>query len=151
MTDFKITSVAREDLEGIGYDTSAVDDATMEHLASKMADAYCDNGFWIDLPILADHLGIPNMKTKQLQCPECGDDGVLQMDYITHAEVVIDSEGDIIINDDGMVEPPTPDDLDRDSLYCVVCGENYRLECTGEGEEERVYHLEKRMIIKLEK
>lgn len=56
---FNITSVSREDLEGIGYDTSNVDDDTMEHLASKMADAYCDNGFWIDLPILADHLEIP--------------------------------------------------------------------------------------------
>ena len=56
---FNITSVAREDLEGIGYDTSNVDDATMEQLASKMADAYCESGFWIDLPILADHLEIP--------------------------------------------------------------------------------------------
>lgn len=59
---FNITSVAREDLEGIGYDTSEVDDATMERLASKMADAYCENGFWIDLPILADHLEIPKQK-----------------------------------------------------------------------------------------
>lgn len=59
---FNITSVARADLEGIGYDTSKVDDATMERLASKMADAYCDNGFWIDLPILADYLEIPKQK-----------------------------------------------------------------------------------------
>ena len=57
--DFNITSVSRADLEGIGYDTSQVDDCTMSHLASKMADAYCDNGFWTDLPILADGLGIP--------------------------------------------------------------------------------------------
>lgn len=35
---FTITSVAREDLEGIGYDTSKVDDSTMERLASKMAE-----------------------------------------------------------------------------------------------------------------
>ena len=59
---FKITSVAREDLEGIGYDTSKVNDETMRQLASKMADDYCDNGFWIDLPILADALGIPKQK-----------------------------------------------------------------------------------------
>ena len=59
---FKITSVARADLEDIGYDPSFTDDATMERLASKMADAYLDNGFWIDLPILADHLGIPKQK-----------------------------------------------------------------------------------------
>ena len=59
---FKITSVAREDLESIGYDTSKVDDGTMLHLASKMANAYCDNGFWIDLPILAEDLEIPKKK-----------------------------------------------------------------------------------------
>jgi len=59
---FEITSVSREDLEGIGYDVSNIDDGTMERLASKMADAYCDGGFWIDLPILADHLGIPKLK-----------------------------------------------------------------------------------------
>lgn len=56
---FTITSVCRADLEGEGYDTSNIDDATMERLASKMADAYCDNGFWIDLPIIAEHLEIP--------------------------------------------------------------------------------------------
>ena len=31
----------------------------MERLASKMANAYCDNGFWIDLPIIAEHVEIP--------------------------------------------------------------------------------------------
>jgi hypothetical protein len=59
---FEITSVSREDLEGIGYDTSEVDDGTMERLASKMADAYCDQVFWINLPIIADHLEIPKQK-----------------------------------------------------------------------------------------
>lgn len=62
---FKITSVAREDLDGLDYDTSKVDDGTMLRLASKMADAYCDNGFWIDLPIIADHLEIPKLKTNK--------------------------------------------------------------------------------------
>lgn len=56
---FKITSVCREDLEGLGYDTSKVDDGDMERLAGKMADAYLDNGFWIDLPIIADYMEIP--------------------------------------------------------------------------------------------
>lgn len=60
--NFPITGVQREDLESIGYDTTSVDDETMRQLASKMADAYCDNGFWIDLPILADHLEIPKKK-----------------------------------------------------------------------------------------
>lgn len=56
---FAITSVSREDLEARGYETENVDDETMERLASKMSDAYCDNGFWVDLETLADHLGIP--------------------------------------------------------------------------------------------
>jgi hypothetical protein len=42
----------------MGYDVSNVDDCTMAELASKMADAYLDQAFWIDLPIIADHLGI---------------------------------------------------------------------------------------------
>jgi len=56
---FPITSVSREDLESKGFDTSKVDDSTMERLASKMGDAYCENGFWIDLPIIAEYLEIP--------------------------------------------------------------------------------------------
>jgi len=28
-------------------------------LASKMANAYCDSGFWIDIEILAENMGIP--------------------------------------------------------------------------------------------
>jgi hypothetical protein len=71
---FNITSVSREDLEGIGYDTSNVDDATMEHLASKMADAYCDNGFWIDLPIIAEYLDIPKHNAEPLKCTHEGCD-----------------------------------------------------------------------------
>lgn len=59
---FEITSVSREDLEGLGYDTSNVEDMTMRRLASKMADAYVENVFWIDLPIIADYLEIPKKK-----------------------------------------------------------------------------------------
>jgi hypothetical protein len=59
---FPITSVHRDDLEGLGYDTSKVDDGTMQELASKMADAYLDSDFWIDLPIVADHSEIPMKK-----------------------------------------------------------------------------------------
>ena len=58
---FNITSVCLEDLGGIGFDISNVNDGTMAHLASKMADAYCDNGFWIDLPIIAEALDIPKL------------------------------------------------------------------------------------------
>ena len=59
---FSITSVSRDDLESIGFDTKNVDDGTMSELASKMADAYCDNGFWIELEILADDLKIKKHK-----------------------------------------------------------------------------------------
>ena len=61
---FPITSVCRADLESVGYNTKNVDDSTMRELASKMADAYCDDGFWIDLEILADHLKIKQHKNK---------------------------------------------------------------------------------------
>ena len=56
--DFAITSVCRADLESAGFNTMGVDDETMTELASKMANAYCDMGFWEDLEILAENLGI---------------------------------------------------------------------------------------------
>ena len=56
---FNITSVHRDDLEHAGFDASPVDDATMEHLASKMADDYCEQLFWDQLPIIAEIVGIP--------------------------------------------------------------------------------------------
>lgn len=60
--DFPITSVCRADLESAGFNTKNVDDGTMSELASKMADAYCDMGFWEDLDILAEHLKIKKHK-----------------------------------------------------------------------------------------
>ena len=56
---FEITSVHRDDLEHAGFDASQVDDAAMEHLASKMADDYCEQLFWDHLPIIAEIVGIP--------------------------------------------------------------------------------------------
>ena len=57
---FPITSVHRDDLEECGFDSSKVDDVTMERLARKMADAYIESSFWDDLEIIADDvLGIP--------------------------------------------------------------------------------------------
>lgn len=52
--DFPITSVCRADLEQCGFDTTGVDDYTMSELASKMANAYCDSSFWVDLEVLAN-------------------------------------------------------------------------------------------------
>lgn len=55
---FSITSVCRADLESAGFNTTNVDDDVMAELASKMANAYCDMVFWVDLEILAEYLGI---------------------------------------------------------------------------------------------
>ena len=59
---FPITSVCRADLEGIGFDTKNVDDSTMLRLASKMANTYCENSYWIDSEILAEDLDIEKLK-----------------------------------------------------------------------------------------
>lgn len=56
--DFSITSVCRADLESAGYNTVDIGDDIMLELASKMENAYCDMGFWEDLAVLAEHLGI---------------------------------------------------------------------------------------------
>jgi hypothetical protein len=61
---FEITSVARQDLEDAGFDTSKIDDGTMDELASKMANTYLEQIFWIDLPIIAEHLNIPRRPIK---------------------------------------------------------------------------------------
>src|SRR6266849_1791639 len=54
---FPITSVCRDDLIRAEYTQKLVDmldDADMKKIASEMSDAYCNNGFWIDLPIIVD-------------------------------------------------------------------------------------------------
>lgn len=62
---FPITSVCRADLKSAGFNTTNVDDDVMAELASKMANAYCDMGFWEDLKILAEYLGIKKIKSKK--------------------------------------------------------------------------------------
>lgn len=54
---FPVTSVARADLEGLGYDTTAITDDQMEELASKLGDDYCEQLFWISLNIIAELMG----------------------------------------------------------------------------------------------
>jgi hypothetical protein len=56
---FPITSVCRADLEHAGFDTANVDEWTMQELAEKLADDYCEQLFWGSLEILADDLKIP--------------------------------------------------------------------------------------------
>lgn len=61
--DFPITTVCRDDLESRGFNTSKVTNAQMRELADKMEDAYCENGFWEDLTIIAEEaLHIPKRR-----------------------------------------------------------------------------------------
>lgn len=64
-TFFEITSVHRDDLERLGYDTSKVSDQTMEKLATKMSDDYLEQLFWTSLDIIAEDLGIPKKTDEQ--------------------------------------------------------------------------------------
>ena len=59
---FEITSVAREDLEYLGFNTSRVNETTMKRLASKMADDYCEQLFWDSLQVIAEGMNIPVRK-----------------------------------------------------------------------------------------
>ena len=57
---FEITSVSREDLEQLGYDTTNVSDDTMESIAEMLADDYCEQLFWGSLrTIIEDCFNIP--------------------------------------------------------------------------------------------
>lgn len=51
---FEITAVSREDLSALGFYSRDILDSTMKRIASKMGDAYCENGFWTDLEIIAE-------------------------------------------------------------------------------------------------
>jgi len=68
---FPITSVCRADIAGLeGFnqaDVDKLDDGDMERLASKMADAYCNEAFWIDLEIIAEYI-----LEKKKPCSNCG-------------------------------------------------------------------------------
>ena len=57
-----ILVVSHADLEGMDYDVSLIDRATLKQLAEKIGAAYTDSAYWIDLPIIADHLQIPKKK-----------------------------------------------------------------------------------------
>ena len=59
---FVITEVSREDLEELGFDTSEVSDETMEYLAKKLGNDYCEQLFWISLKITAEYMEIPKKK-----------------------------------------------------------------------------------------
>ena len=62
---FYITSVHRDDLEAIGFDTSEVTDSRMKILAKQLRDDYCNQMFFLSLEILAEELGIPKKNKNQ--------------------------------------------------------------------------------------
>ena len=49
-----LQSIENEDIKMKASDVKKIDDADMIEIAEKMADAYCDNCFWIDLPIIVE-------------------------------------------------------------------------------------------------
>lgn len=56
---FCISRLSRKDLEEKGFDTTNVDDDTMEALADKLGEDYCEQLFWIHLEIIAEGFNIP--------------------------------------------------------------------------------------------
>lgn len=61
---FSISRLSREDLEEKGFDASDVDDKTMQRLADKLGDDYCEQLFWDSLDIIAESMGIPKKPKK---------------------------------------------------------------------------------------
>ena len=57
--EFVISVLSRADLEALGFDVSSVDDDTMQRLADKLGDDYCEQLFWTSLDITAKYLEIP--------------------------------------------------------------------------------------------
>jgi hypothetical protein len=55
---FEITSVCRADLKEkfSEEDIALLDDDDMRHLASKLADDYCEQLFWSSLQIIAEYI-----------------------------------------------------------------------------------------------
>lgn len=63
---FVITRVLRGDLEVIGFDTSEVSDETMEYLAKKLENDYCEQLFWSSLESTAKYLEIPKKESQEI-------------------------------------------------------------------------------------
>lgn len=55
---FPITSICRTDLKDSFTDEeiNKLDDGDMSYLASKMADAYLETSFWVDMRIIAEYI-----------------------------------------------------------------------------------------------
>ena len=53
-------------MEELGYDTSEVSDETMEYLAKKLGNDYCEQLFWTSLDITAKYMEIPKKESKEI-------------------------------------------------------------------------------------
>lgn len=60
-----VTRVHRDDLEHAGFDISELTPDDLDSIAEDMGDAYCENGFWVDLPIIAEAHKIPKKSDKK--------------------------------------------------------------------------------------
>jgi hypothetical protein len=57
---YPITYLSKEDLEEMDFDTDKISDETMKKISQKMTDIYLDNGFWEDMRLAAEQLGVPS-------------------------------------------------------------------------------------------
>lgn len=62
---FDVVRIHRDDIESAGYDSSNVDDSTMERLASKMGDIMVEYYFWDMLPDLCELFEIPQKEESE--------------------------------------------------------------------------------------
>lgn len=58
-TQFPVTSIDRETLKDLGFDTTDVSDETILQIASDLADTFVDKRYWELLKQLANKFGIP--------------------------------------------------------------------------------------------
>jgi hypothetical protein len=56
-----ITHISLDDLEGLGFDISRINQSELRQLAQNMEDAYLDQSFWQDLDFFADKLKLPRI------------------------------------------------------------------------------------------
>jgi len=77
---FEILSLHRDDLRDIGYDTTDVDDDTMDKIAGQLGDMFMDD-YWQNLGDIADDLEIPRIDVKKNQ-KESADRQLRMMDFI---------------------------------------------------------------------
>lgn len=52
---FVVSEVSREDLINEGWDAEKLDDSTMQNIADKMGEAFCDCGYWDILNSVAEY------------------------------------------------------------------------------------------------